>query len=125
MSAFTPHAGEHPYHIREAGLPPGHYPKVFILKGRCPNLVRELQFLRWRDSDKREGAVNDTEGDDHAVDAMEYRLERWQVGRVARFRRAGNGYTGRAVVDKTGYYSKMTGPIPKHPWLHAGQRKEL
>lgn len=116
MSAFTPHPGEHPYHIREAGLPPGTYPKVFIMKGRCPNLVREMQFLRWREGDKKEGAVNDTDGDDHAIDAMEYRLERWRTGRVMRFRRAGNANTGRAVLDKTGYYAQHKGPLPKKPY---------
>jgi hypothetical protein len=122
MSAFTPHDGEHPYHARESGLPPGKYPKVFIMKGRCPNLIRELQFLRWRDSDaKKEGAMNDTVGDDHAVDAMEYRLERWQTGRVARFRRAGNANTGVSVMDKTGYYSKMTGPVARRPWQNVGR----
>jgi hypothetical protein len=116
MSAFTPHEGEHPYHIREAGLPKGQYPKVFLMKGRCPNLIRELQFLRWKDSDRKEGAVNDTEGDNHAIDAMEYRLERWGTGRVVRFRRAGNANTGASVMDKTGYYSKVRGPVAKKPW---------
>ena len=122
LSAFTPHEGRHPYHAREAGLPPGFYPDVFIMKGRCPNLVREMQFLRWAEGMKREGAVNDTVGDNHAIDAMEYRLERWQVGRVARFRRAGNANTGRGVLDKTGYYSQIKGPVARHPWLHAGYR---
>lgn len=116
MSAFTPHEGEHPYHIREAGLPKGLYPKVFLMKGRTPHLVRELQFLRWRESERKEGAVNDTEGDNHGIDAMEYRLERWGTGRVVRFRRAGNANTGSAVLDKTGYYAQFKGPLPKRPW---------
>jgi len=111
MSAMTPHATTHPYHVREAGGANGLYPKLFIFKGRCPNLVRELQFLRWREGDKKEGAVNDTEGDNHAIDAMEYRLERWGVGRVARFRRAGHANTGRAILDRTGYCSRVSAPL--------------
>jgi len=116
LAAFTLREGEHPYHVREAELPPGSYPKVFIMKGRCPNLVRELQFLRWRDATVKEGATNDTDGDDHAVDAMEYLLERWRIGKTLRHRRAGNASTGRAVLDKTGYYSRLKGPIAKKPY---------
>ena len=89
------------------------------MKGRCPNLVRELQFLRWKETLLREGATNDTEGDNHAIDAMEYRLERWQTGRVARFRRAGNANTGANVMDQTGYYAKVRGPVQRHPWQQA------
>lgn len=123
MSAFTVHENQpHPYHVREFCHPVGDfgsYPKVFIFKGRCPNLVRELQFLRWKETLLKEGATNDTEGDNHAIDAMEYRLERWQTGRVARFRRAGHAYTGANVMDQTGYYAKVRGPLPKRPWQQA------
>lgn len=111
LNAFTPHPHRHPYHIREAGLPAGDYPDVFIFKGRCPNLVREMQFLRWKESLVKEGAVNDTEGDNHGVDAMEYRNERWNVGRIVRFRRATVGNTGVSVTSQTGYYSKIRGPV--------------
>jgi hypothetical protein len=106
MSAFTPQPNRHPYHVREAGQPRGDYPQVFIFKGRCPNLVREIQFLRWREGEKKEGAVNDTEGDNHAIDAMEYRLERWRVGRVARTRRASVGNRPSYTLDPTGYCSR-------------------
>ncbi|MEO0215663.1 MAG: terminase family protein [candidate division WOR-3 bacterium] len=59
----------HPYHIREAGLPQGQYPRVFIFKNKCPNLIRELTLLRWRDGNRKEGSYGDTIGDDHAIDA--------------------------------------------------------
>jgi hypothetical protein len=119
MSALTPHDDRHPYHAREAGLPKGSYPTLFIMKGRCPNLVRELQFLCWRESDRKEGAVNDTDGDNHAIDAMEYRVERWGVGRAARARRAGNANRGTTSLDRTGYLSRITrAPSErKQPWM--------
>jgi hypothetical protein len=122
MSALTPHENAHPYHIREAGLPPGTYPKVFIFKGRCPNLVRELQFLRWREGEKREGASNDTEGDNHAVDGMEYRLERWRVGRMARTRRHASGATPSHTLDPTGYCVKPGVRKSLDALIRGGQR---
>jgi len=122
LNAFTVKPTRHPYHIREAGFPAGDYPDVFLFKGRVPNLVRELQFLRWKETSSKEGAVNDTDGDNHAIDALEYRLERWQVGRIVRFRRAGNANTGVGVMDKTGYYSRVIGPLAKKPWAHRSAR---
>ncbi|MGL5934392.1 MAG: hypothetical protein ACRCZI_02095 [Cetobacterium sp.] len=104
LAACTPRAGRHPYHIREAGGPPGDYPNVFVFKDRCPNLVRELQFLTWREGMRREGAMNDTKGDDHAIDCFEYMLEYWNVGASGRTRRAAIGYKAR-TYDPTGYYA--------------------
>lgn len=64
----------HPYHIREAGLPPGPYPRIFFMKGKVPNLIREFLLLRWKGSSLKEGGMGDTIGDDHAIDAAEYGL---------------------------------------------------
>ncbi len=104
LSAYTVRANQHPYHIREAGLPPGDYPKVFLFEGACPNYERELQFLTWREGMRKEGAMNDTKGDDHAVDCGEYVCEYFNVGLAGRFRRAVSSYKPKAVFDQTGYY---------------------
>jgi len=73
MSYLEPRDNRRPYHIREAGMQSGKYPKLFIFK-RCQNLIRELLLLKWKDSTMKEGNYGDTIGDDHAVDAAEYQL---------------------------------------------------
>ncbi len=50
---------------------PGEYPRIFIFRDKCPNLAREVLFLRWKDSERKEGNYGDVVGDDHAVDAAE------------------------------------------------------
>lgn len=87
LTALSPKTRPHPYHVREFQSPTGEtgtYPDVFIFKGRCPNLVRELQFLRWKETTRREGGFGDTEGDDHAIDPLEYVIEYAGVGVVSR-----------------------------------------
>ena len=97
-----------PYHVREIGGladPEGRYPDLFVMKGRCPNLVRELQFLRWRDTARKEGGFGDTEGDDHAVDTMEYIIEYAGVGAVSRHRtnKRQSQSTYKPLFAATGY----------------------
>ncbi len=102
MAALEPHEGRLPWHIRESGGgKEGKYPKLFIFKGKCPNLIRELLFLRWRNSNMREGGYGDTHGDDHAIDAAEYVYE--YATRSGR--RAGRTwqYRPRYVNAMTGY----------------------
>lgn len=73
ISFFEPHMGRRPYHVREFGdNMEGYYPRLFIFKDKCPNLVREMMFLRWKEGTRKEGSFGDTAGDDHAVDAAEY-----------------------------------------------------
>lgn len=46
--------------------------KLTLIRGACPNTLRELNFYQWdRDKDK-EGAKELTIGDDHAMDALRY-----------------------------------------------------
>lgn len=102
ITTWTRHTRPHPYHVREGlVLPPpettltepsGPYPDCFLMKGRCPNLEREMQFLRWKETVRQEGAAGVTEGDDHAIDFMEYGLEYANLGVVARARR---GWAGK------------------------------
>ncbi|HEU4683616.1 MAG TPA: hypothetical protein VFS39_03840 [Nitrospira sp.] len=90
LTAFAVKPRPHPYHVREFGTPQrpdGTYPDLFIFKGRCPNLVRELQFLRWKETTRREGNLGDTEGDDHAIDTAEYLTEYSNIGAVGRVHR--------------------------------------
>jgi len=89
LTAISRKARPAPYHVRE-GLAPadpdGLYPDVFVMKGRCPNLIREIQFLRWKDSERKEGGFGATEGDDHAIDPLEYIIEYAGLGAVSRHR---------------------------------------
>ena len=109
LTAIAAKPRPHPYHVREGGHAEGEggtYPDVFVMKGRCPNLIRELQFLRWRDTSRKEGSFGDTEGDDHAVDTMEYLIEYAGIGataRHARNKRQGQAPMLRPVHAMTGY----------------------
>lgn len=89
LTAMTAKQRPAPYHVRERGGPvaeSGAYSDVYVFKGRCPNLIRELQFLRWKETTRREGTMGDTEGDDHAIDPLEYIAEYAQLGQAARAR---------------------------------------
>jgi hypothetical protein len=97
-----------PFHVREHGgavVDGGMYPDIYLFKGRCPNLVRELQFLRWKETLRREGTMNDTEGDDHAIDPLEYIAEYAHLGQASRARK--DHRTRQAVYrptfERTGY----------------------
>lgn len=88
ITAFTPKPRPAPYHLRESGAgAEGTYPDLFIMKGRCPDLQREIQFLRFKETSRREGSMGDCEGDDHAIDAAEYVVEYAQLGQSVRSRR--------------------------------------
>ena len=39
---------------------------------------------RWKDSERKEGGFGDTEGDNHAIDTMEYLIEYAGIGTVSR-----------------------------------------
>lgn len=96
-----------PYHIREKLVEDSFpntvkYPKFYIFKDKCPNLIKELLFLRWKEGTRKEGTYGDTIGDDHAVAATEYCLA------YATRARAGSGkkkvrYVPRMVNRLTGY----------------------
>ncbi len=91
----------HPFHIREAGLPSGAYPRLFFMKGKVPNLIREILILRWKDTTQKEGGQGDTVGDDHAVDAAEYVLYHCTQSTQ---RHGPRNFTGSRVVNtRTGY----------------------
>ena len=85
------------------GLPDlSSYPKVFIFKGKCPNFVRELMFLKWKEGSRQEGTYGDTIGDDHAIDSAEY-----VISYIARTNQGIRGekqiYIPRFVNERTGY----------------------
>lgn len=61
-----------PWHIREQRKTAGDYPNIFFFKGKVPNTIREMTFLKWKDTVRQEGTLGDTVGDNHAVDALEY-----------------------------------------------------
>lgn len=103
ISLFEPHSGRRPYHVREFGdNMEGYYPKLFIFKDKCPNLVRELMFLRWKEGTKKEGNFGDTVGDDHGVDAAEY------VAHYSR-KRSFHGAGRKPVIYKPMVVDAMTG----------------
>ena len=96
----------HPYHVREGKRAENNralYPGWFVFRGRCPNLVRELQFLRWKDTSRNEGAAGVTEGDDHAVDCSEYLADYLNLGVAARTRKAGSWQARQPACALTGY----------------------
>lgn len=105
ISLFEPHHGKRPYHIREFGDNlEGYYPRLFIFKNKCPNLVRELMFLRWKEGTRREGSFGDTSGDDHAVDAAEmvlYYSDSRSFHKIGR--KPAPIYKPMVVCDETGY----------------------
>lgn len=72
LSYLDERPDRYPFHIRREGGSPGTYPRLFIFRDKCPNLARELLFLRWKEGQKKEGSYGDTVGDDHAIDAAEY-----------------------------------------------------
>lgn len=100
--------GRHdPYHVRELNQPKplnGQYPGWYIFKGKCPNLVRELSFLRWKQTMRQEGGIGVTEGDDHAVSCAEYIGEYANLGVTARRRQERTGqYQYKPAFALTGY----------------------
>jgi len=52
-------------------------PRLYIFGDRCPNLIRELPALQ---SDKNKPDDVDTDGSDHAYDALKYLLLDWPIG---------------------------------------------
>lgn len=97
-----------PFHVREHGgtvVDGGLYPDIYLFKGRTPNLVRELQFLRWKETSRREGTMGDTEGDDHAIDPLEYIAEYAHLGAAARHKRQHRVQQAdyRPVFSRTGF----------------------
>lgn len=62
--------------------------------------------------------MNDTQGDDHAVDGAEYVIEYFNIGVAGRQRRAGVGHRQEDPMrrwdnnpshpDRTGYYARAT-----------------
>lgn len=108
LTAVAKKPRPHPYHVRESGKAVGDsgaYPDLFVMKGRCPNLIRELQFLRWKDTVRKEGGFGDTEGDDHAVDTLEYLCEYANIGHVSRHEknRRQSQASYRPAFSMTGY----------------------
>lgn len=108
LTIMAPKLRPAPYHVRERGanaVDGGMYSDLFIFKRRCPNLTRELQFLRWKEGSRQEGSHGATEGDDHAVDPLEYILEYGNFGTHARSQR--NKRVGQSVYrpafGRTGY----------------------
>jgi len=72
MAMLEPRDYHLPYHARQLGMSMGKYPRFFIMEGKCPNLEREIQLLKWKEGSRQEGTYGDTIGDDHAIDATEY-----------------------------------------------------
>ena len=72
MAMLEPRDYHLPYHAKQLGLATGKYPRFFIMEGKCPNLEREIQLLKWKEGSRQEGTYGDTIGDDHAIDATEY-----------------------------------------------------
>jgi hypothetical protein len=114
INALTRKVRPHPYHVREFGVvptdPEGLYPDVFFFKERAPKLKKEIEFFRWKESKAREGAASATEGEDHAIDALEYVIEYANLGTVLR-RRARESPLRRRVfreavttAGQTGYW---------------------
>lgn len=108
LTIMAPKLRPAPYHVRQFGKEAadgGLYPDLFIFKGRCPNLIRELQFLRWKEGSRREGSHGDTEGDDHAIDPLEYILEYGNFGAVSRGHRNKRAQQAvyRPAFGRTGY----------------------
>lgn len=90
LSALALRTRKHPYHVREWGQPvgeEGEYPELFIFN-RCENLLKEMKFLRFKETVRKEGTAGDTEGEDHACDAMEYLVEYVNLGVTLRSRQA-------------------------------------
>jgi hypothetical protein len=54
-------------------------PKIYIFEERCPNLCRELKTIA---ADPREPDRYDSDGSDHAIDALRYLLIDWPMGTV-------------------------------------------
>lgn len=52
-------------------------PKLYIFEDRCPNLVRELKTIA---TDPKEPDRYDSDGEDHAIDALRYLLIDWPIG---------------------------------------------
>jgi hypothetical protein len=52
-------------------------PQMYIFADRCPNLVRELQQIA---ADPKEPDRYDSDGSDHAIDALRYLLIDWPIG---------------------------------------------
>lgn len=96
-----------PYHVRELKRPPSqakNYPGWYLFKGKTPNFVREVSFLRWKQTTRQEGGIGMTQGDDHAVSCAEYIAEYANLGATARRPREKSGqYHYQPVSTMTGY----------------------
>lgn len=102
IAACTSKEGPAPYHVREAGSTgPASYPDLFILKGACPQLTREMNWLTWKDG-TRDGA---TQGDDHAIDALEYLAEYAGIGVTVRRKHDRMRGERQRQYSRTGYYA--------------------
>lgn len=133
MAALTPKPRA-PYHVREQGLVTGDYANLFFFKGRCPELKREMEDLEWREG-AREGSSQDTKGDDHAIDCLEYLCEYFNLGVGARARVHRVASYSVVSGDPTGYLAKLkirTGPPPVlgpkgvcHPRGRVRRREEV
>jgi hypothetical protein len=78
------------------------WPSLFVFKGCCPNLVREIMFLKWKEGSRAEGSLGDTIGDDHAIDAAEYVVSYVSKGPLYGYReRAPSSF--KQVNNLTGY----------------------
>lgn len=49
------------------------WPRIYVFN-TCPELIRELQYYRWKEGKQIEGDVERTEGEDHACDCLRYLL---------------------------------------------------
>lgn len=101
MAMLEPRDYHKPHHV-QSGI--GKYPRLFIVRGRCPNLEREMNLLKWKEGTRQEGTYGDTLGDDHAIDALEYMLHYATRGR--KFRTPTSEYARPArtpVSSLTGY----------------------
>lgn len=105
MAILEPRDYHAPYHVQQRGGGVAKYPRLYIFKGKCPNLVREIQLLKWKEGTRQEGTYGDTVGDDHAVDALEYMI--YYATRGRKYRQPASAYATqqprRPVSALTGY----------------------
>ena len=108
MAAFAKRPKRRPYWAELHGKPDGDYPNVFIFRGMCPNLIGEMQFLRYRES----GGMStiDTNGPDDLIDPMEYLLEYWNIGVSFRHHARLSTEKRKRRYDSTGYYEVRNEP---------------
>jgi len=94
-----------PWHIKEqqkGTIEGSKYPSIYIFKGKCPNLVKELMYLKWKETIRQEGTYGDTIGADHAIDATEYVVS--YISKTGQnFHRDKSVYALRGCSTLTGY----------------------